>query len=408
MTTMPTVQITSAGFQKIQSGNTVIRKSAIVHHYNRLEPGSTVQVLSPDRTFIGIGYYNDNSKIPLRILTYKDEAINREFWQSRIRSAYEYRKIFYSDTDSYRLIYGEADGFPGLIADWYSGVFVIQITTAGMDKQIKTILPILIEFFTPKAIIFSCDSRSRQKEGLLSYRRIEYGNTEIPFQATIDGIQHWINPLDGHKTGYFLDHRTNRKEAAELCTDRRVLDCFCYSGAFAVQAALGNAASVDAVDIYEPGLELGRLTVKLNKLESTCNFLREEAFQFLKYSTRQNKWDLIFLDPPSLVRGSGRARRNLSNYRKLNRLALECLSSGGILVTSICSYHVTHKEFLDLLGTAMVESGRHGRVFHMGGAGPDHPIYPGSPGTDYLKCYFIRSLANGSSNSDQLINIQSP
>ncbi|MBN1355239.1 class I SAM-dependent rRNA methyltransferase [bacterium] len=381
--------LTDKALQLIREGHAIFTPSSIARVPDPVEPGATVRVLSPAGELIGLGYFNGLSRIPLRILTFTDEPVDRGFWDRRIEAAWRFRRKFYSRKDSFRIVFGEADGFPGLVADWFSGVLVVQITTAGMERQMECVLPVLVDRLSPKAVILSCDSLARKKEGLPCYRRIETGRIDIPFQASVDGIRSWMDPMTGHKTGFFLDHRLNRKRAAEFCHGKRVLDMFCYSGDFGIRAAMAGASDVTLVDIFESALGLGSRTAADHGVSNRCDFIRAEAVDFMTRYAGRDRWDVIFLDPPSWVRGAGRARRNLANYRKVNRLALQCLALGGLLVTSICSYHVSREDFLRLLGHALHEADRTGRIFETGGAGPDHPILPGLEGTDYLKCFFL-------------------
>jgi 23S rRNA (cytosine1962-C5)-methyltransferase len=387
---LPAVILSAQGVRALEQGNTIIPADLVSRPSDTCDPGSLVTVLSPSNTLMGTGYFNALSRIPLRMLTDGPEPVDADFWSKRIESAYRYRQQFYCDTDSYRVIFGESDGFPGLVADWYSGVLVVQITTAGMERLFPLLLPLIKEQLSPRALILSCDSLARKKEGLTTYRKVEFGRGNGPFQAEIDGLQQWIDPLTGHKTGFFLDHRLNRVRGAMFCKGKRVLDMFCYSGDFGIRAAGNSAESVTAVDIFNPAIELGKKTAADHGLTDRTHFIRAEAIDFLSNACRRDTWDVIFLDPPSWVRGAGRSRRNLNTYRKVNRLALQRLAPNGILITSICSFHVTRNDFFTLLGRALHESGRIGRVFETGSASPDHPVKPGVPGMDYLKCFFLQ------------------
>ncbi len=380
------------GFRKFHSGTTTFRSEQIVFPDFQCQPGDQARVFSPDGAFLARGYFNPLSRIPLRILSYEDIDLNPDFWADRIAQAHRFRLKFYSETDSFRVIYAESDGIPGLVVDKFGAYLVIQITTAGIERFKPMILDALVGHFKPAAVVSACDSQSRKKEGLPLYRQVEYGTLEAPVLVPVGAVEHFIDPLHGHKTGFFLDQQRNREKAAQFCAGKRVLDMFSYSGAFSIQAARAGAAEVTGVDIFAPGIELATRTAQHLHLSETCRFLRAEAFAFLKEHAGKQAWDVIFLDPPSLVRGSHRARRNRNNYLKLNRLALGCLAPGGILVTSICSFHVSRDDFMQLMGTALFQSGRSGKIFFIGGAGPDHPVSPGIPGTDYLKCFFIQLL----------------
>lgn len=357
-----------------------------------LECGEIVTVRLPDGRFGGIGYFNIHSKLPLRILTFEDRAINNDYWRLLLDDALRYRRRFYSPGDSCRLIFGEADRIPGLIVDVFGPVVVVQITTAGLERFLEPIIEELEILLDPEAIILACDSLPRKKEHLPLYRKVVRGQRDKPFFADIDGVEHCIDPLNGHKTGFFLDHRNNRKMAASMCTGRKVLDMFCYSGAFAIRAALAGAESVTAVDIFEPAIQWGETTAAHHECTDSLHFVRAEAFEYLKHP--EHLWDLIFLDPPSFVRGSRRARRNMSNYIRINRLALNALAPNGILVTSCCSFHVSPGDFSDIVGTSLHQAHRFARIFHKGSPSPDHPILPDVPGTDYLKCLFLGSSDN--------------
>lgn len=391
MDRLPEIRISEFGCSEIQSGGVILRPNHIESVAPEITPGDLVRIVSPSQHCCGIGYFNPASRLPLRILSPHDEAIDSEFWHRRFENAFRFRMQFFEESDSYRLIYGESDNLPGLVVDRFSGVLVVQITTLGMERLLEPIVKVLTDMFSPRAIILAADSQSRLKEGLPLYRKIIYGQIDMPFLAKIDGIAHFIDPLAGHKTGFFLDHRANRLDAAQLSKGRRVLDMFCYSGAFAVRAALAGATHVTAIDLFEPAIELGRKTAQYHGIAANqCSFIRSEASRFLVEQTGSPGWDLIFLDPPSLVRGAGRAQRNNSNYRKINRLALQCLAPKGVLVTSICSFHTSLNDFRDLLSQALAESHRQGRIFKSSGAGPDHPVRPGLWESEYLKCLFIQ------------------
>ena len=385
----PQLTVNNHGIRAIRRGNCTLFNTTVADAPSPCEPGEIVRILDPAGQFAAIGYYNSASKIPLRILSLKDEPVDRAFWVARIRSAWSFRTRFYPETDSFRLIYGESDGMPGLTVDYFSGIFVLQVSTAGMERHLDTIISILEEMFSVQAVIIANDSLSRKKEGLELFRQKISGEAQLPCPVIIDGLKHWIDPVNGQKTGFFLDHRLNRSKAAALTYGKTALDMFCYSGAFAVRAAAAGASQVTGIDISPGALDLATQSAALNNVESQCEFIKAEGFQFLKENAGKRVWDLVFLDPPSLVRGSGRARRNLNNYRKVNRLAVQCTAPNGILVTSICSYHVTREELTEMIADALTESGRTGRIFATCGAGPDHPVHPGTPGTDYLKCYFV-------------------
>lgn len=354
-----------------------------------LQPGECVRIVTENTVFAGIGYVNQHSRIPLRILSFDDRYPDKNFWIQSIRAALAYRYRFYNPEDSFRVVYGDADHLPGLIIDKFSDCLSVQITTAGIERYVDTILDTLQEIFQPAGIMLACDSLPRKKEGLNLFRHTARGAIPEPYYAVVDGVEHAVNFYKSHKTGFFLDHRDNRRSAARLCSGKTVLDVFCYSGSFGILAGLQDAEHVTCVDIFEPALEMGRCTAKRHGIAERMDFIRAEAFGYLGQHTHHRKWDIIFLDPPSFVRGKHRSQRNLSNYRKIATLALENLAPGGILITSCCSYHVSREDFMAVTFDAFCRHDRTCRVFHIGSQSPDHPVHPGIEGTDYLKCFFI-------------------
>ena len=322
------------------------------------------------------------------MLSRRDRFPDRDFWLDAVHSALKFRHRFYSPEESFRVVFGEADHLPGLIVDKFGEYLSVQVTTAGIELQRDLILEVLDEILNPKGIILTCDSLPRKKEGLPLYRRVAGGDVPTQILAPVDGVSHWIDCVNGHKTGFFLDHRVNREWAAELCSGKRVLDLFCYSGAFGIRAGLKGAQEVDCIDIFEPALDLGEQTALLHGIGQTVRFQRAEAFSYLAGAAEKKKWDVIFLDPPSFVRGSRRAQRNQANYRKITMLALGALAPNGILVTSCCSFHVTRTDFIQTTQSAFTLQDRNCRIFRIGCQSPDHPILPGVEGTDYLKCLF--------------------
>lgn len=352
-----------------------------------IQPGETVRIFADDKRFIGIGYFNTLSAIPLRILSFDDRYPDKRFWLETIKNALDFRYRFYSADESFRVVYGDADYIPGLIIDKFGSCLSVQITTAGIELLADTILDSLNTIFEPSGIMLACDSLPRKKEGLDLFRRVAYGTIPKPYYARIDGIDHAIDFFDGHKTGFFLDHRDNRAYAAGFCAKKRVLDVFCFSGAFGIRAGLHDAEQITCIDVFEPGLTMGKLTADRYNIGKRIEFIQAEAFSFL--SQHHEKWDIIFLDPPSFVRGGHRSRKNLGNYQKIASLAIGCLAPQGVLVTSCCSFHVTPEDFKAITFNAFQQHRRKCRIFHVGSQSFDHPIHPGIKGTDYLKCFFI-------------------
>ncbi|MBN1879270.1 class I SAM-dependent rRNA methyltransferase [bacterium] len=385
---LPLVRLNDTGYKAWENHRNTFGEECIAETPSGIEPGATVSVICPSGHFAGIGYFNRLSRLPLRLLSREAMFPDREFWINSIQSALMFRHRFYTSDESFRIVFGEADQIPGLIVDKFGSVLSVQVTTAGIERHQEVILDVLEELLHPEGIFLSCDCLPRKKEGLPLYRRVARGEVRESFFAPVDGVIHAIDCLHGHKTGFFLDHRLNRHWTAELCKGKQVLDLFSYSGAFGIRAALHQAEHVLCVDIFEPALTLGRTTARFHDIESLIEFKRAEAFAFLNDPSNNESWDVIFLDPPSFVRGNRRAQRNQANYRKIAFLALNALAPGGILVTSCCSFHVSRTDFIKITENAFIQKNRDCRIFRIGSQSPDHPILPSVEGTDYLKCLF--------------------
>ncbi len=387
--TLPVIKVNDTGAEMILHRQNTLGEECIADAPPGITPGETVRVVFPSGEIAGIGYFNRLSRLPLRVLSRDDRIPDRAFWTNALQSAMNFRQRFYPPGESYRVVFGEADYIPGLIVDKFGEILSVQLTTAGIEAYKEILLDVLQELFQPKGIMLSCDSLPRKKEGLPLYRAIGRGNVPDQFFAAVDGVEHAIDCIHGHKTGFFLDHRMNRDWASQLCSGKKVLDLFCYSGAFGIRAGLKSAEQVLCIDIFEPALKLGETTARLHGIEDSVSFRKAEAFGFLNSPEQKSSWDVIFLDPPSFVRGSGRAQRNQANYRKITQLALDALVPGGVLITSCCSFHVSKSEFLKTTQSVFATRNRDCRIFRIGCQSPDHPILPNVEGTDYLKCYFI-------------------
>ena len=384
---LPVVHLNDRGTRMVLQQLPSLGSDCIADISTNIQPGETVRVFTDDNTFAGIGYLNTLSAIPLRILSFQERYLDDQFWLETIKNALDFRLRRYPTDESFRLVYGDVDELPGLIIDKFGSCLSVQITTAGIERHTDTIVNTLITIFQPTGIILACDSLPRKKEGLSLFRRVAYGTIPKPFYAQIDGIEHAIDFFEGHKTGFFLDQRDNRARAVELCAKKKVLDVFCFSGAFGIRACLHDAEYTTCIDVFEPGLEMGKLTADRYDINKRIEFVQAEAFSFLNQN--HDKWDIVFLDPPSFVRGKHRSRRNLSNYQKIASLAIQNLAPQGILITSCCSFHVTPEDFKAVTFNAFHRQGRKARIFHVGSQSFDHPIHPGIRGTDYLKCFFV-------------------
>lgn len=360
-----------------------------------LQPGDLVAVEDFRGQALGIAYVNPDSLICARVLSRDARlAINEKFFVRRLENALALRQRLF-DQPYYRLIHGESDGLPGLVVDRFGEVLALQTNTAGMERLQPTIIAALEKCLSPRAIVLKNTSSLRQLEGLESETRIVSGALSEPVEIEENGVKFRIDVLGGQKTGWFFDHRSNRELAAKLARGQRVLDLFSYTGGWGVQAAVAGAAAVDCVDGSEAALELAAENARLNGVADKLNGERADVFEFLKHAREERRhYDLIILDPPALIKRKKDVKAGIEAYRRLNQGALQLLAPGGILVSASCSYHLQRETLHDILRAAARHGDRHMAFIAQGGQGPDHPIHPAIPETDYLKAFFCSVSAS--------------
>jgi 23S rRNA (cytosine1962-C5)-methyltransferase len=338
---------------------------------------------------LGSAYINPNTLICARLISRKPSVkMGGNFFKSRLTQALALRERFF-EKPYYRLVFSESDGLPGLVIDRFGSVLSVQITTAGIEKQKQILLDTLVELFSPEAIILKNDNSHRQLENLSQENEVIVG--EIPESLIIEenNALFKINVSEGQKTGWFYDHRESRFRMAKLANNQRVLDLFSYSGAWGIPAALAGATEVTCVDSSESALSIAQSSAELNKVENNMQFIRNDVFDFLKQA-RENKehYDIIVLDPPALIKRKKDFKAGYEAYRRLNHLALQVLSKNGILISASCSHHLTKSNLHEILRSSARHIDRHLVFFATGSQGPDHPIHPAIPETEYLKTYF--------------------
>ncbi|NOT85107.1 MAG: class I SAM-dependent rRNA methyltransferase [Methylococcaceae bacterium] len=352
-------------------------------------PGQLVNVTAFDGKALGTAYINPNTLICGRLLSRKSNlSCGSNFFKTRLSNALQLREKLF-DKPFYRLVFGESDGLPGLVIDRFGDILAVQITTAGMELHKAFLLTALLELLTPTTIIFKNDNSQRELEGLSTSSEVAYG--ELPAEVIIEenNAHYHIDILNGQKTGWFFDHRNSRQQLARLACNKRVLDLFCYTGAWGIPAALNGATEVIGVDASESALALAATNARLNNVAERMQFVRSDVFEYLKQARLNNQhYDIIILDPPALVKRKKDFKLGLEAYRRLNDLALQMLSPGGILVSASCSYHLTTENLHELLRSSARHIDRHLVFFNQSGQGPDHPIHPGVPESHYLKTFF--------------------
>lgn len=354
------------------------------------QPGEQVRVRDSRGRFVGMGYINPYSQITVRLLSWEEEAIDEAFLRRRIQKALEYRKRVVTDTDSFRVIYGEGDLLTGLIVDRYGDLLVLQTLTAGMERLKEAIVQILVELLSPKGIYERNDASSRLLEGLEVKKGPIYGRFDPVVQIQEGGVRFWVDVAEGQKTGFFLDQRENRLALRKYAAGRELLDGFCYSGGFALNALSAGAVSAVGIDLSPAALNLARRSAEANDLANRCTFKEANAFDELRaYERAGRRFDMVILDPPAFTRGKEAVAGAIRGYKEINLRAMRLLQEGGILLTCSCSYHLDAETFLRVLQSAAVDARRRFRLLEFRTQSRDHPVLMGVKETQYLKCAIL-------------------
>ena len=374
---------------RVRSGHPWVFASDIDRAQGEFEPGDVVNVESSKGTFLGQAFYNPNSQIALRMLTYRDEKIDKEFFKNRIRTAWEYRQRF-CDINSCRLVFSESDFLPGLIVDKFADTLVVQSLSLGIEKWKDAIVEGLVEVASPASIYERSDVPVRRLEGMEQTTGLLYGQVPERVEMLENGIKFLVDVIHGQKTGFFLDQKENRREVMRLCEGARVLDCFTHNGSFALHAARAGAKSVLGVDISEEAVEVARENARVNGL-SNAEFEAHNCFDHLRELTdAKEKYDVVILDPPAFTKTRSQVESALRGYKEINLRGLKLVRNGGFLVSCSCSQHVSEDKFVEVINTAARDSKKRLRFVELRSQGHDHPVLPASPETRYLKCAIIQ------------------
>jgi len=353
--------------------------------------GHVVRVHDARGRFYATAYLNRRSKIVLRVLSWQDEPIDADFWRRRVRDALSLRGAF-EPTAGRRLINADGDRLPGLIVDYYAGWLVVQISTLGMDRMRAAIVEALREVVQPRGIYERSDVPERTLEGLEQRTGSLFGPDPPEFVEIVEGpARLLVDIAHGQKTGLFLDQRLNRQAAASYARDRRVLNCFAYSGGFSVHAALAGAREVISIDISADANRLAERNLALNGFPQSP-VIEANCFDWLRAaSDRDERFGMIVLDPPAFARSRSALDNALRGYKEINLRALKLLEPGGILVSCSCSRPVTRDAFTTLIMDAALDAGRDLQLLEDRGQPPDHPVLLAAPETNYLKCLILRA-----------------
>lgn len=383
---MDTVKITQKGVRHFGTGHPWIYRSDI--KAGAPEQAGIVGIEAPNGRFLAQALYSPRSQIALRILSRDKGTIDRQWFARRIRDAIALRRTLDIDSDAVRLVFGESDGLPAFVVDRFGDVISFQTLCAGIDHFKSDLVDILDEALGPSAIVERNDVPVRKIEGLPLNAGVVKGAAPGRSKIREADVSLYIDPLQGQKTGAYLDQRDNRTLASKMAYGK-ALDCFSFEGWFAVHMAK-RADSVLCVDSSAPALENAAANAKLNGLEKKMSVHEANCFDFLKEEDgRGARYDCINLDPPPFVKNARDRESGYRGYKEINLRAMKMLRAGGILITSSCSHHFSDADFDMMLADAATDAGVSARILFSRGAGPDHPVLATFPESHYLKCRFL-------------------
>lgn len=400
----PICVITEKGERALRTGHPWVYEAEVRELTPGVENGALVDVVSCKGRYLGTGFLSEHSKIRIRLISRNaNDRFDAAFWERRIRYAWEYRKtVMGPDLDCCRVIFGEADEFPGLTVDRFHDILVTQTLSYGMERLKPVIFPLLCKVLREdgqeiRAIYERNDVAIRKLEGLAEYKGFyALPGEEAPAQTvthiTENGVQYRVDFENGQKTGFFLDQKYNRRAVARIARSKRVLDCFTHTGSFALNAALGGAAHVHAVDISESAVELARENARLNGLEGNMTFTAANVFDLLPELERTGKrdYDFIILDPPAFTKSRRTMDSAYRGYKEINMRAMKLLPRGGYLATCSCSHFMPEEQFVKMLFAAARDAQVELRQIEARQQSPDHPILWNVPETNYLKFYLFQ------------------
>lgn len=401
----PKAIITKKGENWVGGGHPWIYDAEVLSIEGEYENGSLVDAVSEKGKYIGTGFISTESKIRIRLVSKNaNDKFDREFWKRRVKYAWDYRKtVMGEDIGCCRLIFGEADQFPGLTVDKFGDILVTQCLSIGMEKIKNTIFPLLHEVLsedgqTVRGIYERNDVAIRKLEGMEENKGwFEIPGVPVPDSTETEivenGIKYNVDFENGQKTGFFLDQKYNRLAVSKIAKGKRVLDCFTHTGSFALNAAKGGASHVCAVDISESAIEMAKRNAEQNGLTGTMEFRVADVFDLLtNLDNKTEKFDFIILDPPAFTKSRKTVDSAFKGYKDINLRAMKLLPRGGYFATASCSHFMPDELFVKMLRAAAKDAGVELRQIEARQQSPDHPILWNVPETDYLKFYIFQVI----------------
>ena len=400
----PKITITPKGEAALTGGHPWVYEGEVTAMDGTPEDGALVDVVSRKGSWLGCGFYNSHSKIRVRLLSRNaNDDFSDAFWERRVRYAWDYRKTVMGETDSRccRVIFGEADLFPGLTVDRFESVLVTQTLSLGMERIKDRLFPLLVKVLREdgqdiRGIYERNDVALREREGMAQNKGwYPLPGETPPEKTTVDitenGIVYTVDFENGQKTGFFLDQKYNRLAVAKLAKGKTVLDCFTHTGSFALNAARGGAAHVTAVDVSEFAVQCAAENARRNGLDGVMDCVAANVFDLLPELEKQpRKYDFIILDPPAFTKSRKTVHNAMGGYKEINYRAMKLLPRGGYLATCSCSHFATEELFIKMLHSAARDAGVQLRQIEARQQCADHPILWGVEETNYLKFFLFQ------------------
>ena len=380
----------------IKAGGMWIFDNEIATIVGKFQNGDVVFVHDFDGYPMGKGFINQNSKIRIRLLSrHEDTKIDEQFWRERVQAAWDYRKKTV-DTSSCRLIFGEADFFPGMVVDKLSDVLVVQSLALGIDRFKLQIVDLIREVLaadgiTIRGVYERSDAKVRRQEGMEQVKGFIGEEFDTNVEIVENGVHYIVDVKNGQKTGFFLDQKYNRLAIQKLCKDARVLDCFTHTGSFALNAGIAGAAEVTGVDASQLAVDQATENAKLNGLENNVKFICEDVFELLPELEKQGeKYDVVILDPPAFTKSRSSIKNATKGYREINLRGMKLVKNGGYLATCSCSHFMSYELFTKTINQAAHSAHKRLRQVEFHTQAPDHPILWAADESYYLKFYVFQ------------------
>ena len=402
----PIYTVTPKAENAIVKGHPWVYDAEILNIEGETANGGLVDVVSKKGRYLGTGFLSQHSKIRVRLISRNaNDRFDEAFWRRKLQWAWDYRKSVMdpADLDACRVIFGEADAFPGLTVDKFHDLLSVQVLSVGMERLQDTLLPALVDILRQdgqpiRGVFLRNDVALRDKEGLPQGKGWYPLPGEEPpaspvTEITENGVKYLVDVENGQKTGFFLDQKINRQAVARLAPGKTVLDCFTHTGSFALNAALGGAKHVTAVDVSQAAVDMARANAERNGLTDRMDFLCENVFELLPRLEKEGSpYDFIILDPPAFTKSRKTVANAMSGYKEINCRAMRLLPRGGYLATCSCSHFATEEKFCEMLRSAAHDAGVQLRQIEARQQRCDHPILGGVEESSYLKFYLFQVI----------------